>query len=105
MNATCRSCGAPIIWALTETDQRAMPLDAEPTDGGNVVVVGLAVTARGAQPVARILGGAHPDLFGGLTRPGDTGGPYYRAHFASCPDAAGWRHRDAVPAPSREDHR
>lgn len=68
MTATCRSCGAPIIWART-VNGKAMPLDAEPTDAGNVSLVN-GVAYVGEQ----------------LALP-----PCYTSHFATCPDAPGWR--------------
>jgi hypothetical protein len=67
----CRSCDAPIIWATTPTG-KAMPIDAEPVEGGNVVIFDgpegpLAVVTHASQA---------PDK------------ARYRAHFASCPNAS-----------------
>lgn len=79
----CRSCGAPIIWALTRT-YRIMPIDAEPVDGGNVVIVGRGERAPRVD-----------------VRPGGTlfdDRPTYTSHFATCPDAARWRHSEGTPA-------
>jgi hypothetical protein len=66
----CRSCGAPIIWALTENDRR-MPVDAEPDPAGNLMLVrrGTATYAKVVQPAK----GNH------------------RPHFATCPQASEWR--------------
>ena len=88
----CRSCRAPIVWAVT-SDGKRMPLDAAPIPAGNVVLVGTSVTDHGATPTARVLAAAQDTLFGGMGRPGDTGGPYYQAHWVSCPDADDWRAR------------
>lgn len=64
----CRSCGAGIRWALTESGKR-MPLDLKPVDGGNVQLVHHdgTTTARvvAAKPGVRL----------------------YRSHFSSCPNA------------------
>ena len=35
----CLLCGAAIIWRDHETTARAMPIDAEPNDAGNVVLL------------------------------------------------------------------
>jgi hypothetical protein len=78
----CRSCGAEIVWAFTP-DGRRMPVDAQPVDGGNVLLTP-AVEPRGA-PTATVVGKrAQPTLFG-------DDGPRYVSHFVTCPDAA--RHR------------
>lgn len=53
----CRACSKPIRWART-TNDRAIPLDAEPTDDGNVVLeypAGSSAGGTGA-PVAHVLG-------------------------------------------------
>lgn len=81
MSASCRSCGAPIVWAVTRKGKR-MPLDAEPVDGGNVVIV---EPARGSvPPVAEVREPALTDP-SGLAR--------YTSHFATCPQADSWRSR------------
>ena len=38
--ATCASCNAPIRWATT-VNKKPIPLDAEPSEDGNVVFVDL----------------------------------------------------------------
>lgn len=60
MSATCRSCGAAIIWA--ERGGRRMPLDAVPVDQRGLFNFdnGYALTPR----------------------------TVYRSHFATCPNAA-----------------
>lgn len=67
----CRSCQAPIIWVRT-TAGRRMPLDAQPTAQGNVVL---------RDGVATVLSGPAPDGNGRMP------------HHATCPDAAQWRRR------------
>jgi len=70
--STCRSCGAPIIWAVTTTGAK-MPLDADPDPEGLFVLErGVAVHVIDAKGVDR-----------------------YTSHFATCPDAAS--HRKAKP--------
>lgn len=80
--SACRSCGAAILWARTKNG-KAMPLDAEPTPEGNVVLTGEVVpSARGAVPICEVLAG--PDLFGA---------PLRMPHHATCPQADKWRRR------------
>ncbi|GGN40420.1 hypothetical protein FHR83_007041 [Actinoplanes campanulatus] len=77
--AACRSCDAPIVWA-TSSGGKPMPVDAEPSEGGNVELSlqpGLWVG-----PVATVVSG--PTLFGGTRR---------KAHFTTCPEVNEWRQR------------
>lgn len=72
--STCKSCGAEIIWRYNETSGRKMPIDAEPSEDGNIMLHadGLAahVVPRGTIAEVQSLGiGLH------------------RSHFASCPQA------------------
>jgi hypothetical protein len=71
MADTCKSCSAPIEWVKSARTGKAMPLDIEPTDNGNLVVID---------------GVAHPRLAGD-TKPRRT------SHFATCPQAESWRRR------------
>lgn len=73
----CRSCGQPVIWAVTAA-LKDMPVDAEPAAGGNVQLE----RRYGQKPLARVLGVAQQ--FGKTLR---------LAHFATCPHAASWRRR------------
>ena len=75
MTATCRSCGAPIIWART-VNGKAMPLDAEPHADGV-----LRISDRGVAV-----------SMGSLTGPGYSA-ETYKSHFATCVNAA--KHRKA----------
>lgn len=73
----CRSCDAPIIWART-INGKTMPVDAEPTEGGNVLLEirqGL-MRATVYPPDATLI---DPDL------------TFRLSHFTTCPDAQGWR--------------
>ena len=79
MTATCRSCGAPIIWRRTPTGGR-IPLDADPRpNDGNVLDYGdeLAIVVL-----------SHAGLVPLDAAPGGT---LRVSHFATCPDAA--KHR------------
>lgn len=71
----CRSCQAPIRWAVTGANRKPIPLDLEPTDDGNVELV---------DGYAKTWGTSH-DWPAGVDR--------YRSHYASCPDAGEWRKR------------
>jgi hypothetical protein len=73
--STCRSCGAEVIWAVTRDDKR-MPLDAVPVDGGNVLL------NMGARPWRATVVGkdVQPSIFGDDS-------PRYTSHFSTCPHA------------------
>jgi hypothetical protein len=82
MRATCKSCGAPILWTITERGKR-MPLDAAPTEDGTVEVIG---TAFGSSlGMSRVLSGDT------LTAARAARAPLRRSHFAHCPQADEWR--------------
>lgn len=76
----CRSCRAPIVWALTENGRR-IPLDRDPYEGGSpsglFSVREVVVEGSGRRSLLAIA--ATPDAF-----PGET---LYRSHFATCPNA------------------
>ena len=59
----CRTCQAPIIWAVTPSGRR-MPLDAEPREGGNVTLRADGVAIVGGEGAVR-----------------------YVSHFVTCPQA------------------
>lgn len=71
----CRTCQADIIWAVTERD-RDMPVDAQPTPDGTVLL-----EQTGSRLVARVLP-AHR-AFGRKD--------LRKSHFATCKDADKWR--------------
>lgn len=72
--ADCRSCGAPVIWTVTERGKR-MPVDAEPVPGGNVR---LEQSTAGAPPTA-VYTKASPLVV------------EHTSHFATCEQAGEWR--------------
>jgi hypothetical protein len=75
----CRSCQAPIIWAVTERG-RDTPVNAEPSADGSIALVD---QGAGRTPLARVLKVA--DRFGRTN--------LRRSHFADCPSAPKWRKR------------
>jgi hypothetical protein len=70
---TCRSCGAEILWAVTDSG-KAMPVDREPVLGGKLALD----WSGGGDPKVTVVS---PSSY----RYG------HRAHFATCPDAMAWR--------------
>lgn len=76
MSARCRTCSAPVVWAVSEAGRR-MPFDAQPSVGGTHTVVSGRATFV---PEARRTG------------------QLYTSHFATCPQAS--QHRRARPLPS-----
>jgi hypothetical protein len=70
VSASCRSCGAPIVWAKTPRG-KAMPLDATPAADGNIVL-----EEDNAGAIAHVRTAA----FGGV-------GVFHKSHFATCPNA------------------
>jgi hypothetical protein len=75
---TCRSCGAEIQWVRTA--KGAMPLDAEPTERGNIVVHRAdQITVYPSAEIAAAAGVRPEDL--------------RISHFATCPESGAWRRR------------
>lgn len=70
----CRSCGAPVIWSSTVSGNW-MPVDAEPSDDGNIELV----LDRSALRPRAVVGEPRAGL--------------RKSHFATCPDAGAWRTR------------
>lgn len=73
--SACGSCGAEIQWFTTEAG-KAMPLDPEPREDGNVI----------------LLGGGRVRVCGPLELI-DWDGHRFVSHFATCAHAAQWRKR------------
>ncbi|MGH2716031.1 MAG: hypothetical protein ACRDM7_19545 [Thermoleophilaceae bacterium] len=76
----CRTCKAEITWA--HTGEKWMPVDAQPTADGNVLLTG------GNPPRAEVLAGER------LVKARAAECRLYRSHFSSCPDAQ--KHRKAA---------
>lgn len=72
--AYCRSCNAPIVWAINDRTRRRAPLDANLTPDGNCALDPVSgeyhVYGRGAVIPANDLGRLHTN------------------HFQTCPNAA-----------------
>lgn len=97
---SCSSCGAPMLWAVTERGKR-MPVDAEPVESGKFL---LSHRRVGDPPVAVYQRG--PDIAKLRAqherRSKDQGalfgeGPLrlFTSHFATCPNAD--QHRKRQP--------
>jgi hypothetical protein len=86
--SSCRTCHAPIVWAISATTGRLIPIDRDPDPRGNVYLsngagVPLPNGVR-ATPYATVVAAAdRPDA-----------GELHLAHFVTCPDAAQHRRRD-----------
>ena len=76
----CRSCGAPVFWLRNITTGKVAPIDAGPTERGNVEIVWAdlvyAVVPRWRLDAAREA----------------AGGRLYTSHFITCPQSRFWKH-------------
>lgn len=77
----CRDCPAQIIWTRTKANGRAMPVDAEPVHGGNVVLT----TGTDTTPSAEVL--TRDEVVKREAR----GVRSFVSHFVTCPAAAARR--------------
>lgn len=73
----CRSCGARITW-LRSLSGKSIPVDEDPVEGGNIVVLGPSDSCR-VYRNAEAAQSENPDK------------PRYVSHFATCPQAGEWR--------------
>lgn len=76
----CKSCGAPILWAITEAGKR-MPLDYDEHEGGNVF---LFKPKPGNKEPFRCRIGRQEDPTPQFTT-------RHFSHFATCPNASDHR--------------
>ena len=76
--ARCRSCGEPIYWAQTREGRR-MPVDTQPTEGGNVLLT--LTRSTGALTCTVLSAGCEVEA----------GRRRYTSHYATCPQAASHR--------------
>lgn len=74
--ARCRTCRAPIMWAVSAKTGSRMPLDRDPVDNGNVVLDGNRASYLSKADAAA------PNLLGEAR---------YVSHFATCPQAQAHR--------------
>ncbi len=78
----CRSCGAPIFWAVGEVTGKRTCLDFTPVPKGAFVI-----RERG-----RDIRYAHRNVYDDPRwQPGTWSKERYDSHFATCPDAKDWR--------------
>jgi hypothetical protein len=82
----CKSCGAEIIWVKTEAG-KAIPLDAEPTEGGNIIVQVLGPDREIAHVETAV------EKVERHNCPIPAGRVAFVSHFATCPQANAWRKR------------
>ena len=75
--SVCRSCGAPIVWCVTTAGKR-MPVDSDPVENGNLVIVPQEGPWR--EPLVRVL--AKDEV---VTE------DRFVSHFVSCPNAKAHR--------------
>lgn len=80
----CRSCSAPIEWAVTDQGRKA-PLDVEPGADGRFAVVG----RKGKALLVVSLTNAQLDRVRAV--PPGVELVLRRSHFQSCPNADEWR--------------
>lgn len=67
----CRSCGAEIVWAVTDVGKK-MPVNAAPSERGNVIL-----RREGGRVSAEVVGEKRAGL--------------RVSHFTTCPNAGNWR--------------
>lgn len=78
--AWCRSCGAQIVWGTNTATGRPAPIDAAPSERGNISCY---PAADGPRLV--VLGAAKASAMRAA------GQLLYLSHFATCPQAGKWR--------------
>lgn len=73
MSQRCRSCGAAIVWVLTQPANKRMPVDEQPVANGNLWLQA-ASTQTWAHYVTK-------------DKPAPDGERLYVSHFVTCPQA------------------
>ena len=89
MSEFCARCKAPVLWAETQAHGKAIPLDPEPVEGGNITLH----RRRVGIPVAVVLGRKQLDSLRGQAVRFGPPLVLYQSHFASCPFADEFRRR------------
>lgn len=77
--AKCKRCPARIVWAVSESTGRRMPVDADPSPNGNVQLV------EGDPPRARVLSADERNTIAAQDE------PLHLNHFVTCPEAGAFR--------------
>ena len=80
----CRSCGAPIFWAVTDNG-RKMPLDKGRHSDGRIAIAGRSPNGT---PVVVVLTIAQRER---LLAAEGVEVMLWRSHFQTCPQAGAWR--------------
>ena len=83
MSSRCRSCGAPVIWTVTEKTGKTMPVDAQPVENGNIRLEERGQTTN--------QGTTAPTAIYDITDPLFGDGARYVSHFSTCPESKEWR--------------
>jgi hypothetical protein len=76
-SASCRSCGALILWTVTEPGGKRMPVDVTPSDQGGFII---NHRKRENKLIAIHVANVAPDALPGRNR--------FTSHFQTCPNAA-----------------
>ena len=84
MPVPCRSCQAPVVWAITAKTGSKIPLDPHTSPSGTIAVIGTSHVT--GQPLAHVF--TQADL--ALARAHGTPA-LFTSHFATCPQADAWR--------------
>ncbi len=81
--ATCSSCKALIVWAVTAKGGKPIPIDAKPTRNGNIDLE--PNNDAREPPIAHSLNATGERVVGVLKHSPNL---RYQSHFVSCPNAA-----------------
>lgn len=84
----CDTCGAPILWCLSTSTDRRIPIDALPVPHGNVTLDGDPLSISGRDTLRATV---HGDLDIALLLTEEPTVDLYVTHFVTCPDADQWR--------------
>lgn len=86
----CRSCDAPIFYALSVKNRRPMPIDSIPDPNGNLLV------RQGKQST---------NLYAQVDTSKEGDEERYTSHFATCPQANEWRNDRAKEHAAAQAHK